>query len=85
MQIPGVPSRFTMFDETVLQSVLCTPSGVLRYVIETADLDDVLEVGQTDWTPNLKVHRFTHLCTMFPQHASTSLAHGQQHGRTYYC
>jgi hypothetical protein len=50
-----------MFDETVLQSVLCTPSGVLRYVIETADLDDVLEVGQTDWTPNLKVHRFTHL------------------------
>ena len=28
---------------------------LLRYVIQTADLDDVLEVGQTTWSPNFKV------------------------------
>ena len=55
----------------VLHRVLCALTGVLRYVIETADLDDVLEVGQTDWTPNLKVrpclqNLSTAACINFP-------------------
>lgn len=43
------PERRELLDRWKL-----TEDPAVRYVIETADLDDVLEVGQTDWTPNLK-------------------------------
>ena len=43
------PERRELLDRWKL-----TYDPAVRYVIQTADLDDVLEVGQTTWSPNFK-------------------------------
>eukprot|EP00438_Fugacium_kawagutii_P027943 Skav234356 [mRNA] locus=scaffold1274:120726:138690:+ [translate_table: standard] len=43
------PERRELLDRWKL-----TGDPAVRYVIQTAELDDLLDVGQTNWSPNLK-------------------------------